>query len=293
MLFGEYLEEKSSLVNSKLDEFLPQRGAGIPILREAMRYSLMAGGKRLRPVLCILGYELSGGKQIDDILPPACALEMIHTFTLIHDDLPAMDNDDLRRGMPTNHRVYGEAMAILAGDALFIEAIGLFLKGNINADLKMEMLKELVKALGVDGVIGGQVLDIKAEGKKHSRRLVENIHLRKTAKFIEASMVIGGIGAGGSAEFVQKLRYVGRRLGLLFQIVDDILDEVAVEGELGKKAQKDREKGKCTYPGVLGLEESIKYAEMLVKDVKEYIDKELGGVEILKDLAEFFYRRRK
>lgn len=293
MRFNEYLEEKSKIVTEKLNCYFPQNGNGIPILREAMRYSLMAGGKRLRPVLCILGYELSGGTDLERILPPACALEMIHTFTLIHDDLPAMDNDDLRRGLPTNHRVYGEAMAILAGDALFIEAIGLFLMPDIDDFLKVRMLLELVQALGVDGVIGGQVLDIKAEGKVHSQRLVENIHLRKTAKFIEASLVIGGLGAGAQAEFLEKLRFTGNKLGLLFQVVDDILDEIGKEDEIGKKTHKDRVRGKCTYPGVMGLESAMRYAETLVKEIRNYVKLNFPEAEILADAAEFFLSRRK
>ena len=290
----KYIEEKSELVNKKMEEFFPQNAKGIPLLRESMRYSLFAGGKRLRPVLCILGYELGGGENVNEILPQACALEMIHTFTLIHDDLPAMDNDDFRRGKPTNHRVYGEAMAILAGDALFIEAIGLFLKGPLPAGVKVRMLSELVDALGVDGVIGGQVLDIRAEGKVHTERLVENIHLRKTARFIESSLVIGAIGAGASEQVVVGFRLVGRKLGLLFQIVDDILDETAEDEELGKKAKKDRERGKCTYPSVLGLERSYEIARNLVKEIKTDADQLLGKKsELLKELADYFLYRRK
>jgi len=290
----EYIEQKSELVNKKLEEFFPQNAKGVPLLRESMRYSLFAGGKRLRPVLCILGYELGGGKNEEEILPQACALEMIHTFTLIHDDLPAMDNDDFRRGKPTNHRVYGEAMAILAGDALFIEAVGLFLKGPLSAEVKVKMLNELVDALGVDGVIGGQVLDLRAEGKVHTQRLVENIHLRKTARFIEASIVIGAIGSGAKESVVEGLRIIGRKLGLLFQIVDDILDETAEDEELGKKARKDRERGKCTYPSVLGLEKSYDIARELVRDIKVEAKSLLGDkVKLIEGLADYFLSRRK
>ncbi|MDI6851250.1 MAG: polyprenyl synthetase family protein [bacterium] len=290
----EYIEQKSELVNRKLEEFFPQNAKGVPLLRESMRYSLFAGGKRLRPVLCILGYELCGGKKEEEILPQACALEMIHTFTLVHDDLPAMDNDDFRRGKPTNHRVYGEAMAILAGDALFIEAIGLFLKGPLSAEIKIKMLNELVDALGVDGVIGGQVLDLKAEGKVHTQRLVENIHLRKTARFIEASIVIGAIGSGIDESIVEGFRRIGRKLGLLFQIVDDILDETAEDEELGKKAKKDRERGKCTYPSVLGLERSYDVARELVRDIKVEAKSILGDKsKLLEGLADYFLSRRK
>ena len=290
----EYIEQKSELVNKKLEEFFPQNAKGVPLLRESMRYSLFAGGKRLRPVLCILGYELGGGKNEEEILPQACALEMIHTFTLIHDDLPAMDNDDFRRGKPTNHRVYGEAMAILAGDALFIEAVGLFLKGPLSAEVKVKMLNELVDALGVDGVIGGQVLDLRAEGKVHTQRLVENIHLRKTARFIEASIVIGAIGSGAKESVVEGLRIIGRKLGLLFQIVDDILDETAEDEELGKKARKDRERGKCTYPSVLGLEKSYDIARELVRDIKVEAKNLLGDkVKLIEGLADYFLSRRK
>lgn len=294
MDFLDYLNEKTLLVNAKLEEFFPLSGEGIPILRESMRYSLTAGGKRLRPVLCILGYELAGGTDVEVIMPQACALEMIHTFTLIHDDLPAMDNDDYRRGLPTNHKVYGEAMAILVGDALFIEAVRLFLRGRLPEPLKLRMLNELTDSLGVDGVIGGQVLDIRAEGLRHTAKLAENIHLRKTARFVEASLVIGVMGAGASEYFINEFRRVGRNLGLLFQIVDDILDETGEELELGKKSRKDRERGKCTFPATIGLKESRIKAEKLAERIK-YDARELLNEKsaIIEELADYFLNRRK
>ncbi len=294
MNINSYIAEKSDYVNKKLEEFMPSNGIGIPILREAMRYSLMAGGKRLRPVLCILGYEISGGTDIENIIPQACALEYIHTFTLIHDDLPAMDNDDFRRGLPTNHKVFGEAMAILAGDALFIEAINLFLEGPIQSDLKIKMLKELVDALGVDGVIGGQVLDIRAEGKAHTSKLVENIHLRKTARFIEAALTIGAIGSEAPEEVVAKFKSIGRKLGLLFQIVDDILDEVGEDEELGKKAKKDKVRGKCTYPAVFGVEKSLQFAKSYTDEIKREVREFFGDRgRLIEELADLFLTRKK
>ncbi len=289
----EYVTTRSKLVNEKLEELFPKSGPGIPILRESMYYSLVAGGKRLRPVLCILGYELSGGQNIDEVMPQACALEMIHTFTLIHDDLPAMDDDDFRRGKPSNHKVYGEAAAILAGDALFVEAVGIFLQGVIPDELKVRMLEVLVNALGVDGVIGGQVLDIRAEGRVHTRNLVESIHLRKTARFIEASLVIGAIGARAAESTIEKLKTIGIDLGVLFQIIDDILDETGEERELGKKLKKDHEGGKCTYPKVMGLDNSIKEAKKLTEKVKIEAKAAFGEKgELLEELAEYFLNRR-
>lgn len=287
-----FLNSKKKIVDEALERFFPYKGEGVPILRESMRYSLFAGGKRLRPILAITTYEVCGGNNLDEILPPACALEMIHTFTLIHDDLPAMDNDDLRRGKPTNHKIYGEAIAILAGDALFIEAINLFLKGALDQSLKIKMLSELTYALGVNGVIGGQVLDINAEGKKHSLKLVQNIHRMKTAKFIEVSMVIGGIAAGASNQIIEKLHEIGENIGLAFQIVDDILDETGEKEIVGKETHKDRERGKCTYPSLIGLERSKREALNLINTAKEEIEKTFGKEgEVLKAIADYIFER--
>ena len=289
-----FLNKKKKLVDEALERFFPYKGEGVPILRESMRYSLFAGGKRLRPILALTTYEVCGGKNLEEILPQACALEMIHTFTLIHDDLPAIDNDVWRRGRLTNHKIYGEALAILAGDALFIEAINLFLKGPLKNELKARMLLELTHALGVNGVIGGQVLDINAEGKMHSLKLVQNIHRMKTAKFIEVSMVIGGIAAEASENIIKKLHEIGENIGFAFQIVDDILDETGEKEVVGKETHKDRERGKCTYPSVIGLERSKEEALNLINKAKQEIEKTFGQKgEVLKAISDYIYTRIK
>ncbi|MBV8886765.1 MAG: polyprenyl synthetase family protein [Chroococcidiopsidaceae cyanobacterium CP_BM_RX_35] len=234
---------------------------------EAMRYSLLAGGKRLRPILCLATCEMTGG-TIEMAMPTACALEMIHTMSLIHDDLPAMDNDDYRRGQLTNHKVYGENIAILAGDGLLAHAFEFVAVNtqNVPAERLLQVIAQLAKAVGAAGLVGGQVLDLDSEGKPDiSLETLNFIHSHKTAALLEASVVSGGILAGVEDGDQQRLSRYAQNIGLAFQIVDDILDVTATQEELGKTAGKDQKAQKATYPSLWGLEESRLQAQQLVE----------------------------
>lgn len=255
----DYLRYASGRVNHALDALLPTENDVPGELHKAERYSLFAGGKRLRPALCIAAYEACGGTG-DDVLPAACALEMVHTFSLIHDDLPCMDDDDFRRGRPTNHKVFGEAMAVLAGDAMLVQAFGLVAStGNA------ECVKTLSDALGSSGMLGGQVVDILSEGKQVDLSTVEYIHRHKTAALIAGSLVMGAQVAKANAAVVEGLREFGFKIGLSFQIVDDCLDLEQTSEVLGKTAGKDLEDHKATYPSLLGLEASKQRAVELIE----------------------------
>jgi geranylgeranyl diphosphate synthase type II len=261
-----YLKERQKLCDTALDQ-------AIPIIYpekiyEAMRYSLLAGGKRVRPILCLATCEMMGG-TIEMAMPTACAVEMIHTMSLIHDDLPAMDNDDYRRGKLTNHKIYGEDVAILAGDgllALAFEFVALQTPQNVKRELVLQVVVRLGRALGAGGLVGGQVVDLESEGKSDiSLETLNFIHKHKTAALLEACVVCGGIIAGASPEDVQRLSRYAQNIGLAFQIIDDILDITATQEELGKTAGKDQKAQKVTYPSLWGLEESRSKAQELVK----------------------------
>ena len=255
----EYLQYASDRVNRALERFLPTEQDKPSELHRAERYSIFAGGKRLRPALCLAAYEACGG-QGDDILPAACALEMVHTFSLIHDDLPCMDDDDFRRGRPTSHKVYGEGMAVLAGDALLVQAFELVSQaGNAACVLT------LAQSLGSNGMLGGQVMDILSEGKTVTLADVEYIHLHKTAALISGSLVMGAQTAGASNSVVEGLRSFGIKIGLGFQIIDDCLDLEQTTETLGKDAKSDLAKGKATYPSLLGLAPSKQKASDLIE----------------------------
>ena len=283
--FKEYLQKKRVIIERALDSFLPDEKVEPKSLHKAMRYSVFAGGKRLRPILAIASFEAAGGKD-KKILPVACALEIIHTYSLIHDDLPCMDNDDLRRGKPTLHKVYGEGMAVLAGDALHALAFELLLKAG-----NPQVVLEVTKAIGTEGMIGGQVKDLEAEGKKVSLKQVEYIHTHKTGKLLRASIRAGAILGGADKKTLLALTYYAERFGLAFQIVDDILDVVGKEEEIGKKRGSDRTNSKATYPEVAGLEKSKSLARNLLIQAK-------GKLKILKEkswifeeLADYVYDR--
>ncbi|MBD2242375.1 geranylgeranyl diphosphate synthase CrtE [Nostoc sp. FACHB-888] len=261
-----YLKERQKLCDTALDQ-------AIPIIYpekiyEAMRYSLLAGGKRVRPILCLATCEMMGG-TIEMAMPTACAVEMIHTMSLIHDDLPAMDNDDYRRGKLTNHKIYGEDVAILAGDgllALAFEFVALQTPQNVKRELVLQVVVRLGRALGAGGLVGGQVVDLESEGKSDiSLETLNFIHQHKTAALLEACVVCGGIIAGASPEDVQRLSRYAQNIGLAFQIIDDILDITATQEQLGKTAGKDQKAQKVTYPSLWGLEESRSKAQELVK----------------------------
>jgi len=261
-----YLRERQKLCDTALDQ-------AIPIIYpekiyEAMRYSLLAGGKRVRPILCLATCEMIGG-TVEMAMPTACAVEMIHTMSLIHDDLPAMDNDDYRRGKLTNHKVYGEDVAILAGDgllALAFEFVAIQTPQSIARELVLQVIARLGRALGAAGLVGGQVVDLESEGKSDiSLETLNFIHEHKTAALLEACVVCGGIIAGASSEDVQRLTRYAQNIGLAFQIIDDILDITATKEQLGKTAGKDQKAQKVTYPSLWGLEESRLKAQELVK----------------------------
>lgn len=265
---ASYLAERQAQVEAALDRSLPV--VYPEKIYEAMRYSLMAGGKRLRPILCLATCELTGG-TLEMAMPTACALEMIHTMSLIHDDLPAMDNDDYRRGKLTNHKVFGEDVAILAGDGLLAYAFEhvAVATQNVPADRLLKVVAMLGRAVGAAGLVGGQVVDLDCEGKSDvSLETLNFIHNHKTAALLEASVISGAVLTGASEENLQRLRRYAQNIGLAFQIVDDILDITATQEELGKTAGKDLTAQKATYPSIWGLEESRKQADKLVNEAK-------------------------
>lgn len=262
--FPSFLSALRPEVDEALDRLLPDAGTEPAEIHEAMRYSVFAGGKRVRPALVVLAGEAWGGSR-EDLLTGGAALEMVHTFSLIHDDLPALDDDDLRRGRPTLHRARGEAMAVLAGDALLNRAYEVLGREPASAppERRLEAVRLVAAAVGTVGMIGGQVFDLRHEGARAEERTVaslERIHRLKTGALIEASTRLGGVYAGTGPEGIEQLGRIGAELGLLFQIGDDILDEVGSSEELGKTPGKDRQAGKLTYPGLFGLEGSRRKA---------------------------------
>lgn len=255
--FPAYLEKQGRLVDKALDAYLPRAGTRPAKIHKAMRYSLFIGGKRVRPILCLAACEAAGGNA-RSAMPAACALEIIHTYSLIHDDLPCMDDDDLRRGKPTSHKVFGEGMAVLAGDALLTFAFELLASNptRLPAATALEITHLLGIAAGSQKLIGGQAEDLQNEGKRISPSALRYIHLNKTAALIEASVTAGVLVAGTSAARRKNLESYGRNIGLAFQIADDILDVVGDEKKMGKRARKDANLQKATYPGLFGLEKS-------------------------------------
>ncbi|KAL3695877.1 hypothetical protein R1sor_009953 [Riccia sorocarpa] len=269
--FKDYMKEKAIAVNSALDLAVPLQYP--EKVTEAMRYSLLAGGKRVRPALCIAACELVGGKQ-ETVMPTACAMEMIHTMSLIHDDLPCMDNDDLRRGVPTNHKKYGEDTALLAGDALLAFAFEHIARdtSGVPAERVVRVISHLGKAVGAEGLVAGQVVDIMSEGDPTvTLETLEYIHLHKTAGLLESSVVCGAIIGGASEEEIETLSKYSRYVGLSFQVIDDILDVTQSSEELGKTAGKDLLVDKATYPKLLGLEKSKEFAAELTHKAKEQL----------------------
>ncbi|MFP4296530.1 MAG: geranylgeranyl diphosphate synthase CrtE [Spirulinaceae cyanobacterium] len=274
-----YLQQRQKLVEDALDRSLPI--VAPEKIYEAMRYSLLAGGKRLRPILCLAACELLGGTP-ETAMPTACALEMIHTMSLIHDDLPAMDNDDYRRGKLTNHKVYGEDIAILAGDGLLaygFEYVAVHTQ-DVPPERVLQVVAHLGRAVGAAGLVGGQTIDLESEGKTDiSLETLNFIHSHKTGALLEACVVSGAILGGAQAEDLQKLSSYAQNIGLAFQIVDDILDVTASTEELGKTAGKDLQAQKSTFPSLLGLEASKQQAHRL-------IEKAISALEPYGDRAE-------
>jgi geranylgeranyl diphosphate synthase type II len=289
-----YLEAQRATVDAALERVLPPESAPPTSIHRAMRYSVLAPGKRLRPILVMAGAEAVGGCAAD-VLDAACALELIHAYSLIHDDLPAMDDDDYRRGRLTNHKVFGEALAILAGDALLTLAFRLV---AVNAArvaapaIVGAVVAEVADAAGTDGMVGGQVVDIESEGKTISPEMLDYIHLHKTAALIRASLRIGALLGGARAEQVEAVSRAGEALGLAFQIVDDILDVEGSLAELGKSAGSDERKRKATYPSLHGLPASKHRARELIEETKTLLHPLGPAAEPIRALADFVFERR-
>ncbi|MDH3454988.1 MAG: polyprenyl synthetase family protein [Desulfuromonadales bacterium] len=290
----DYLLNRSALVDQALDHWLP-RGDALPFsLHQAMRYSIFAGGKRLRPILMIAASEAVGGTA-QQVMHAACAMEMIHTYSLVHDDLPAMDDDDFRRGRPTNHKVYGEATAILAGDALLTEAFRLLADAKVNLSIPpattLKVIELVARYSGSQGMVGGQVVDMESEGKEVDFPTLEYIHTHKTGGLILASVQVGALLGGGDEEQVAALTRYGGAAGLAFQIADDILDVVGDQAELGKDVGSDQARGKATYPALLGLAEARQRASELCDIAVESLTPLGAAAETLQLLARYIVDR--
>ncbi len=286
-----YLTQRKSQVELALDQLVPPGHP--PTLYEAMRYSLLAGGKRLRPILCLASCEMLGGTD-SLAMPTACALEMIHTMSLIHDDLPAMDNDDLRRGMPTNHVQFGEAMAILAGDALLAFAFQVIAEKTPPAVSREQVLDVIIRvgrAASGPGIVGGQVMDLESEGKLIPLATLQALHSRKTGALLEAAVVCGGVLAGAKPDILADLRDYALKIGLAFQIVDDVLDITGTSAKIGKTIGKDVAVQKATYPSLLGLKPSQELAQQLVIEAKAHLAAFGTAAVPLLALADFIVQR--
>lgn len=293
MEFKDVLKEKINYIETLLNEYMPKEEGYQQTVIQAMNYSLKAGGKRLRPILTLESCKIVGGKE-EDAIPFAVAIEMIHTYSLIHDDLPALDNDDLRRGKPTNHKVFGEAMATLAGDALLNHAFEIMLSSSIDkkdANKYLKAINEVAKHAGIYGMIGGQVVDVESENKIIGKDKLDFIHLNKTAAMIIGCMRAGAIIGGASEEELEKVTKYGKNIGLSFQIVDDILDITGDEAKLGKPIGSDIENSKSTYPSLLGLEKSRQIARQLIDEGKSSIDDLSSEIDFLNQLGDYIISR--
>lgn len=291
-----YLNERCELIDCRLEKALPPADELPFSLHRAMRYSTFAGGKRIRPILLLAAAEAVGG-DLANALPAACAMEMIHTYSLIHDDLPAMDNDDFRRGNPTNHRVFGEAVAILAGDGLLTQAFILLSSpdfvASVPADRILAVIQEMAFAAGSRGMVGGQIVDMESEGKKDlDLPTVQYIHTHKTGALIKAAVKCGGLLAGADGGQLDALNRYGEAIGLAFQIYDDILDIEGTTAEIGKDAGSDQARGKATYPAVIGLKESRIRATELLDMALEVIAGFDMQADPLREIARFVLSRK-
>jgi geranylgeranyl diphosphate synthase type II len=286
-----YLETRTDQVNQALNRFLPAENTRPATIHKAMRYSLFAGGKRMRPALTLAAAEACGGR-IEDALPAACGVECIHTYSLIHDDLPAMDNDDFRRGKPTNHKVYGEGIAILAGDALLTLAFEIIAQSKSRSRYSHQTLVlELARAAGSLQLIAGQVADLEGEGKTISAEQLKYIHERKTSALLCCSARLGGMSANCSPVQLKALTDFGYHVGLAFQIIDDILDVTQTSEQLGKTAGKDTKAQKATYPSIVGLEKSRALARRLTNRAFAALKVFKGRAQALEALAGFLLVR--
>src|SRR6202521_3138633 len=292
MNLPEFFEQDRAAVDPALDRLMPGETAQPPSIHLAMRYSVQAGGKRVRPILCLESARIFTA-DVTPILPVACALEFIHTYSLIHDDLPALDNDDLRRGKPTCHKKFGEATAILAGDGLLTLAFQIIGESPTSAERTLAILQEVSSAAGtVNGMVGGQVADLESEGKRVEPQTLEYIHRSKTAALIRASVSTGAISAGAGIADVARLRSFGETIGWAFQVTDDILDVEESSAALGKTAGKDIAQQKATYPAVFGVAQSHEIAAKLANDAIAQLDSFGERASRLRALAEFLVHRR-
>jgi geranylgeranyl diphosphate synthase type II len=292
MKLPPFFEEDRIAVDAHLERLLPAETIQPPSIHQAMRYSVFAGGKRIRPILCLETARIFDA-DVGNALYPGCAIEFIHTYSLIHDDLPALDNDDLRRGKPTSHKKFGEATAILAGDALLTLAFETIAAAPVSPERRVAMVTEIATAAGtINGMVGGQVADLEAEGKKIGSEMLEYIHRSKTAALIRASVTSGALSAGADQEDVARLRRFGETIGWAFQVTDDILDVEESSAALGKTAGKDIAQQKATYPAVFGLERAHQIAEELatraISELRVYGDR----ADRLRTIAEFLVFRR-
>lgn len=294
MDFLNELRYRSQMVNEALDELLPAAGEYPPVIHEAMRYSLFAGGKRLRPVLALATAEILGGST-GDIMPAACALELIHTYSLVHDDLPAIDNDDLRRGMPTCHNKFGEAVAVLAGDALLTMAFELIARsparGRITPDRILRVVAEVASAAGTSGLIGGQVVDVISAADRVDRETLAFIHRKKTGAMYRVSVRTGAILSGCGPEDLERLTGYAEHLGMAFQITDDILDIVGDEEKMGKPAGSDLKNNKATYPALYGMDEARRMAGLEAGLAVERLEVYGEKAAFLRELVMFVIER--
>lgn len=291
MELKEYLADRAALVDAAMDAYLPAKRQRPKTIHDAMRYSVFAGGKRLRPVLCIAAAEACRGEP-SNALAPACAVELMHTYSLIHDDLPAMDDDDLRRGRPTCHKVYGEAIGVLCGDALLTEAFMVLSESpTTNRYGTREYLREFAETGGSRQLIGGQVMDLEGEGKPLSKRDLVRIHKAKTAALLTSSLRLGAMTANATPSKLEALTSFGRNLGLAFQVIDDILDVTQSTEVLGKTAGKDEAVDKTTYPSVMGLDASRKEAARLTKAAMDSLLPFRKKANRLREIASYLLER--
>jgi geranylgeranyl diphosphate synthase type II len=292
----EYLKEQCKLVDEALDRYLPGDTELPHSVHKAMRYSVFAGGKRVRPILLLASCQAVGG-DIKQALPAACAMEMIHTYSLIHDDLPAMDDDDYRRGNPTNHKVFGEAIAILAGDALLTEAFKLAsdprYAGGCDPSALLAVIHEIATCAGSYGMVGGQVIDMESEGRQDiDLATVQYIHTHKTGALIKASVVVGALLGGASGEQLTAATRYGEAAGLAFQIADDVLDIEGTTEEIGKDAGSDQARGKATYPAVMGLVAAKAEAMSMMTEALAALDAFSVEADPLREIARYIVQRR-
>jgi geranylgeranyl diphosphate synthase type II len=288
------LSDGQKLTDAALERLLPAGTQHPASIHQAMRHSVFAGGKRLRPILCMEAARMISSSLPSGVEDLGAALEMLHTYSLIHDDLPALDNDDLRRGRPTCHKAFGEAIAILAGDALQTQAYEVLARLRCPAQARVRIIEEIARGTGtINGMIGGQVVDLEAEHHKPDLPTLEYIHRAKTAALITASLVSGALYAGADDDAVGSIRSFGQNIGLAFQIVDDVLDVTQTSEQLGKTAGKDTAAEKATYPALFGVEQSLKKADDLVNTACATLDRFGERAQTLKCLAQFLVERKK